>query len=87
MDSKCIETGPNCVMRMQRTRQADCKARRTDTDRISDSTMEPQKFLTSEPAWEKLQEYFNQSGKNLVIKELFAKDSNRFNKFRYVLYF
>lgn len=46
------------------------------------AAMEAKKFLTSEPAWQKLQDYYNQTGKNLVIKDLFAKDANRFNKYR-----
>lgn len=89
MDPKCIATGPNCNMRM-RELAADCTAGRveyTDGIGIYESTMEPQKFLTSEPAWQKLQDYFNETGKNLVIKDLFAQDTNRFNKFRYVFMF
>lgn len=39
--------------------------------------------LSSEKSWKDLQEYYDKSGKSLVIKELFAKDPNRFSKFRW----
>lgn len=45
-------------------------------------TMSQKPALTSEQTWKDLQEYYDSSGKCLVIKDLFAKDSNRFCKFR-----
>ncbi|CAH0550450.1 unnamed protein product [Brassicogethes aeneus] len=41
--------------------------------------------LTCEPAWKKLQEYFEATGKDLNIKDLFAKDCGRFNQFSLTL--
>lgn len=38
--------------------------------------------LTSEPTWQQIQEYYNKNGNKLIIKDLFANDRNRFNKFR-----
>lgn len=38
--------------------------------------------LTKEPAYQKLQEWFNANGKNLNIKALFESDPARFDKFR-----
>lgn len=38
--------------------------------------------LTSEPAWQQIQEYYNKNGNKLIIKDLFAKDPKRYNKFR-----
>jgi len=37
--------------------------------------------LTKDPAWQKLFEYFTANGQKINIKELFDKDSGRFNKF------
>lgn len=39
--------------------------------------------LTSEPTYQKLQQWYNANGQNLNIKALFDKDPARFNKFRY----
>lgn len=38
--------------------------------------------LVDEPAWKKLLDYFNKNGENINIMELFAKDPNRFEKYR-----
>lgn len=38
--------------------------------------------LTTEPSWQKLQEYFNANGNKINIKQLFESDAGRFNKFR-----
>lgn len=38
--------------------------------------------LTSEKTWKDLKDYYDKSGKCLVIKELFEKDPDRFKKFR-----
>lgn len=38
--------------------------------------------LTTEPAWQKVQQYFNANGPKLNIKNLFEQDPERFSKFR-----
>ncbi|XP_048519125.1 glucose-6-phosphate isomerase-like [Dendroctonus ponderosae] len=42
--------------------------------------METKPHLTSEPIWQKIQQYFSAKGSSLVIKELFAADPQRFDK-------
>lgn len=90
MDSKCHQIGPNCKMRMQarfdnpNVRTQNEKENSNDIHSVQQLTMEGKKFLTSDPAWQKLQDYYNQTGKNLVIKDLFKNDANRFNKYRSV---
>lgn len=44
----------------------------------------PLPLLTTEAVYKKLQEYYQANGEKLNIKELFAQDAERFNKFRYV---
>lgn len=44
----------------------------------------PLPLLTTEAVYKKLQEYYNANGAKINIKELFAQDADRFNKFRYV---
>lgn len=39
-------------------------------------------ILTQEPTFKKLQEYFNAHNNDLIIKDLFAADPKRFNRFR-----
>lgn len=39
-------------------------------------------LLTTEPAWQKIQQYFNENGGKINIKNLFEQDADRFNKFR-----
>lgn len=41
-------------------------------------------LLTTEPAYQKLQQYFNENGQNINIKNLFENDPARFDKYRYV---
>ncbi|KAJ8938503.1 hypothetical protein NQ318_005167 [Aromia moschata] len=43
--------------------------------------MEPKPLLTSEPIWQKIQDYYNENGKNIVIKDLFDQDPGRFDKY------
>lgn len=40
-------------------------------------------ILTQEPTFKKLQEYFNAHNNDLIIKDLFAADPKRFNRFRW----
>ncbi|KAL3287751.1 hypothetical protein HHI36_002215 [Cryptolaemus montrouzieri] len=42
--------------------------------------MEPRPCLTGEPAWRKLQEYFNNKGSKFHIRDLFEKDACRFGR-------
>lgn len=57
-----------------------------DTRRdITGYVMESKPHLTSEPIWQKIQQYYDAKGRNLVIKELFASDPQRFNKLRWVI--
>lgn len=44
----------------------------------------PLPLLTTEAVYKKLQEYYQANGNTINIKELFAQDADRFNKFRYV---
>lgn len=37
--------------------------------------------LTTEPTWQKLQQYFNENGSKINIKDLFEQDPKRFEKF------
>lgn len=39
-------------------------------------------LLTTEASWQKIQQYYNENGDKIVIKDLFAKDASRFDKFR-----
>jgi glucose-6-phosphate isomerase len=43
--------------------------------------MAPKPELTSEPAYQKIQQYFNQNGAKINIKSLFEQDPGRFDKF------
>ncbi|KAF7280690.1 hypothetical protein GWI33_005547 [Rhynchophorus ferrugineus] len=43
--------------------------------------METKADLTSEPIWQQIKTYYETTGKNLVIKDLFANDPQRFKKF------
>ncbi|CAG9834510.1 unnamed protein product [Diabrotica balteata] len=42
--------------------------------------MEPKPLLTTEPSWQKLQQYYDSKGSKIVIKDLFANDPARFDK-------
>lgn len=46
--------------------------------------MKPKPDLTSEPAWAKLQQYFDVDGSKIKIYDLFQQDPKRFEKFRQV---
>lgn len=39
-------------------------------------------LLTTEPTYQKIQQYFNENGKKINIKTLFEQDAGRFEKFR-----
>lgn len=41
-------------------------------------------LLTTDPAYQKLQQYFNENGEKINIKALFESDPTRFDKYRYV---
>lgn len=43
--------------------------------------MAPKPELTSEPAYQKIQQYYNQNGATINIKSLFEQDPGRFDKF------
>ncbi|XP_066581028.1 glucose-6-phosphate isomerase [Prorops nasuta] len=43
--------------------------------------MKPKAPLTSEPVWNKLQQYFTSNGSKININDLFNEDPNRFQKF------
>lgn len=38
--------------------------------------------LTSDPVWQKIQDYYNKNGEKIQIKSLFDQDAGRFDKFR-----
>ena len=38
------------------------------------------------PEWNALRTYYEKSGVNLKIMDLFSNDSDRFNKYRYVIF-
>lgn len=44
--------------------------------------MTPKPELTTEPAYQKIQQYYNQNGAKINILELFQQDPSRFEKFR-----
>lgn len=44
----------------------------------------PLPLLTTESVYKKLQDYHKENGDKINIKQLFDKDPERFNKFRYV---
>lgn len=46
--------------------------------------MDGKSFLTEDSAYQNLLQYFNDTGKNLNINQLFAQDPDRFNKYRYL---
>jgi hypothetical protein len=39
-------------------------------------------LITTNETWQKIQSFFNENGAKLNIKDLFAKDPARFDKFR-----
>lgn len=44
--------------------------------------MTPKPELTTEPVYQKIQQYYNQNGAKINIKSLFEQDPSRFDKFR-----
>lgn len=44
--------------------------------------MEAKPSLKTEEAWKKLEDYYNNTGKNLKLNELFELSCGRFKKFR-----
>ncbi|KAL1500982.1 hypothetical protein ABEB36_006392 [Hypothenemus hampei] len=77
MSEKCVRTGPQCQAR------AACFDSTGTTTKTA--VMETKPHLTSEAIWQKIQDYYNSKGKNLVIKDLFAQDPARFEKFSLIL--
>ncbi|XP_060533502.1 glucose-6-phosphate isomerase [Cylas formicarius] len=78
MEGKCTKTGPKCEAR------GVCDEREfllKKVPNVTGSAMESKQYLTSEAAWQKIQDYYNNKGRNLIIKDLFANDPNRFQKF------
>lgn len=73
MNKKCALTGPGCQARAIREESSSY-----DTG----DGMETKTNLTSEPIWQQIKNYYESTGKNLVIKDLFANDPQRFEKFR-----
>lgn len=47
--------------------------------------MEPKVNLLKDPAYQKLQEFYNLNSEKINIQQLFQQDPDRFNKFRFVL--
>ncbi|KAG5890199.1 hypothetical protein JTB14_010661 [Gonioctena quinquepunctata] len=81
MEFKCPGTGPNCRARAEQKSQSQSSEPQSSTGINPTSNMEPKASLPSSSAWQNLQEHYNKVGKNLVIRDLFAKDSGRFKKF------
>lgn len=44
--------------------------------------MEPKVNLRQDPAYQKLQEYYNKNADKINIQQLFQQDAERFNKYR-----
>lgn len=49
--------------------------------------MEPKVNLKQDPAFKKLQEFYDANGAKINIPQLFQQDPERFNKFRFVRYY
>lgn len=47
--------------------------------------MEPKINLKQDPAYKKLQEYYNANAEKINILQLFQQDADRFKKFRYLV--
>ncbi|XP_050671267.1 glucose-6-phosphate isomerase [Leptidea sinapis] len=47
--------------------------------------MEPKVNLKRDPAFQKLQEYYNANGNKINIQQLFQQDANRFNKYSLII--
>ena len=46
--------------------------------------MAAKQFLTKDPAWQKLKNFYDSNAKTLNMLEMFNKDPQRFDKFRWV---
>lgn len=75
MTEKCVLTGPQCRAR------TGCNDSRSPSN-ATGYVMETKPRLTSETIWQKLQQFYDTKGKNLIIKDLFAADPERFKKLR-----
>lgn len=51
--------------------------------RFSSAMSKP--LLTADPIYQKIQQYYNEHGSKINIKELFDKDPKRFDKFNLTL--
>lgn len=78
MAKNCTQTGQKCAARTA----VDTGTNFTTSQPAA--AMEAKSFLTSDSTWQSLQDYYNKNGNNLVIKNLFAADPDRFNKYRLV---
>lgn len=52
------------------------------TSLLSLATMEPKVSLKQDPAYQKLQSFYDESAEKINIQQLFQQDPDRFNKFR-----
>lgn len=77
MDPNCPRLGEKCRMRKDGTPASVAPGPATE--------MDSKPFLTCESAWQKLQQYYDQTGKNIAIKDLFCTDADRFKKYRLVV--
>nr|CAH7764722.1 unnamed protein product [Callosobruchus chinensis] len=71
--TKCPGTGPRCRKRNQPGLNT--------FGTPGDTEMTSKEFLTRLPSWKALQDYYNNCGKDLVIKKLLSEDQGRFEKF------
>lgn len=44
--------------------------------------MSTKPLLTADPIYQRIQAYFNENGSKINIKDMFEKDSSRFEKYR-----
>lgn len=79
MDPNCSKLAEKCRMRSDGTRTL------VSVVPGSSIEMDSKPFLTSEDTWQKLNQYYDQTGKNIVIKDLFSTDADRFKKYRLVI--
>lgn len=64
------------------SRRCQCASPERDLESIVRGIAARMTTLTSEPAYQQLQDYYNKNGASINILELFAKDPDRFNNFR-----
>lgn len=60
-----------------------CRSRKLSV--IAKNKMEGKAYLNDDEAFQNLQKYFQEKGKNLNIHQLFAEDPDRFKKYRYII--